>query len=265
MEWKGAGNIKTPMISYRYSRNLRNRADARQRIEAIVTKQFFDRDRLAVDLFSGGNRSRLCWIHRDRLRTGKRIYIRYRFAVENLKSETIMKIVFPVLLLSSLSLVFPRLTEIDLQEQKGASAYESDKFPVVEHDGIVVTLLEESVSRSPDGKQIVNAFLFMVENRTTKPTQLSIQSPFRFFSNDRERYRDADKGIPKTRGTSYEYNRQRLPEFDDLPNPLDETKTILYRYRLHDELPQSVNALEAGFGFGHNGEIKTFRFPINRR
>jgi hypothetical protein len=105
----------------------------------------------------------------------------------------------------------------------------------------------------------------MVENRTTKPTQLSIQSPFRFFSNDSERYRDADNGIPKTRGTSYEYNRQRLPEFDDLPNPLDETKTILYRYRLHDELPQSVNALEAGFGFGHNGEIKTFRFPINRR
>jgi len=76
-----------------------------------------------------------------------------------------MRIVLFILLLSSLSIVLPLLAEINSQQNNGVTAAESGTFPFVEHDGIVVTLIEESVSRSPDGNQIVTSFLFNVENR----------------------------------------------------------------------------------------------------
>ena len=193
----------------------------------------------------------------------RRIHIKTSYLLKTLKSKTTMRIVLFILLLSSLSIVLPLLAEINSQQNNGVTAAESGTFPFVEHDGIVVTLIEESVSRSPDGNQIVTSFLFMVENRNEKPGQRSIKSPFRFFSSDSELYQSASNGLPKTSGAFYEYNRQRLPEFDGLPKPVDESKTFLYRYRIHDELPQSVNAVEAGFG--QNGEIRTYRFPLHSR
>lgn len=185
-----------------------------------------------------------------------------RYLLKKPKSKTTMRIVLFILLLSSLSIVLPLLAEINSQQKNGVTAAESGTFPFVEHDGIVVTLIEESISRSPDVNQIVTSFLFNVENRNEMLGQHSIKVPFRFFSSDSELYQDASNGLPKTSGVSYEYNRQRLPEFDGLPNPVDESKTFLYRYRIHDELPRSVSAAEAGFG--QNGEIRRYRFPLHR-
>lgn len=173
-----------------------------------------------------------------------------------------MRIALLFVLLVSASLAL-QLPADENPQENGISAAESETFPVVEHNGFVVTLIADTVSRSPDGKHTTTSFLFMVENQNEKPGQHSQGSPVRFFGRDGELYRDASNGLPKTGSLVAKYGWQYLPHFDELPKPTDGSKTRLVRHWIHDELPQSANALEVDFG--QNGHNHTFRFPIRRR
>ncbi|MAJ46218.1 MAG: hypothetical protein CMJ57_02690 [Planctomycetaceae bacterium] len=173
-----------------------------------------------------------------------------------------MRIAILVLLLAGVSIVLPILADDD-PRAINAKATNTTTFPTAEHDGIVVTLIEESVSRSPDGKHTVTSFLFMVENRNENPGTRTIVSPLRFFSPEGELHRDSSNGVPKTGGKTIRYNKQDLPKFDELPEPANGSKTYLYRQWIQAGLPRNVIAVEAAFG--QDGKTNSYRFPIRRR
>ena len=151
----------------------------------------------------------------------------------------------------------------DVARDEHAKAAESEAFPSIEKNGIVATLIEESVSRSPDGKHVATSFLFMVENRSKNPGPYIHRSPIRIFGNGGELYRDASNGSPKTATVTSEYSRRELPRFDELPEAVDPARTLLVRHWIHDELPDKAIAVEVGFG--QNGKVQNFRFPIHPR
>ena len=174
-----------------------------------------------------------------------------------------MKLVLFILLLAGgVLIVLPILADDDLRTEN-AKATNGPIFPIAEHDGIVVTLIEESVSRSPDGKQAVTSFLFMVENRNENPGMRTMGSPLRIFSSKGELYRDASNGVPKTGSGTIRYNKQELPKFAKLPEPASGSKTYLYRHWIQAELPRNVIAVEASFG--QDGKTSSYRFPVRRR
>ena len=173
-----------------------------------------------------------------------------------------MKTTLLILLIAGLSLLLPALTQ---EKPKGAdnTASETPSFPTVEHDGIFVTLLEQSVSRSPDRKQAVTSFLFMVENRNKNPGMRHAGSPLRMFSTTGELHHDATSGAPKTWAGTIRYNKQELPKFSEIPEPADGSNVYLRRHQVQAELPQGVVAIEASFG--RDGKLNSYRFPVHRR
>lgn len=173
-----------------------------------------------------------------------------------------MRIAIFVLLLAGVSIVLPILAEDD-PCTINAKVTNTTSFPTAEHDGIVVTLIEESVSRSPDGKHTVSSFLFMVENRNENPGVRTNGSSLRIFSPEGELHRDASNGVPKTGSGTIRYNKQVLPKFADLPEPADGSKTYLYRHWVQAELPRNVIAVEVAFG--QTGKTNSYRFPIRRK
>ena len=166
-----------------------------------------------------------------------------------------------ILSVAYISIVSPLLT----QDPKGADkpVSEPPSFPTVEHDGIFVTLLEQSVSRSPDRKQTVTSFLFMVENRNKNPGRRHAGAPLRIFNAKGEFHHDATNGAPKTWAGTIQYNKQALPKFSAIPKPVDESNVYLYRHQIQTELPQDVVAVEASFG--RDGKLNSYRFPVQRR
>ena len=89
-----------------------------------------------------------------------------------------------LLLAGSVSIVSPLVA--DEPRTANAMVVDSEAFPAAEQNGIVATLIEESFSRSPDGKYVVTSFLFMVENRNEKPGRHSHRSLIRIFSSQGE-------------------------------------------------------------------------------
>ena len=166
------------------------------------------------------------------------------------------------MIIAGVSIGLPILADDD-PRTINAQATNATTFPTAKHDGIVVTLIEESVSRSPDGKYTVTSFLFMVENRNENPGMRTNGSPLRIFSPEGELHRNANNGVPKTGSGTIRYNKQDLPAFTELPEPADESKTYLYRHWIQAELPRNVIAVEAAFG--QDGKTNSYRFPIRRR
>ena len=173
-----------------------------------------------------------------------------------------MKTTLLMLVFAGLSLLLPPLTQ-EKPKDAARTASESPAFPTVEHDGIFVTLLEQSVSRSPDRKQAVTSFLFMVENRNKNPGMRHTGSPLRMFSTKGEIHHDATNGAPKTWAGTIRYNKQNLPRFSGIPEPADGADVYLKRHQIQTELPQDIVAIEALFG--RDGKTNSYRFSVHGR
>ncbi len=171
-----------------------------------------------------------------------------------------MRIALLIPLLAGVSIALPILADDD---PLIANATNIPTFPSAEHDGIVVTLLEESVSRSPTGKYTVTSFLFMVENRNENPGTLSAVAPLQIFLPEGELMRHVGNSVPKTASVLMMYNKQELPHFAELPEPADGARTYLCRHSIHAEFPLNVVAVQAAFG--QDGKSNSYRFPIRHR
>ncbi len=167
-----------------------------------------------------------------------------------------------ILSVAGICLFLSPLTQ-DKPKVSDKPANDTASFPTVEHDDIFVTLLEHSVSRSPDRNQTVTSFLFMVENRNENPGMRHVGSPLRMFSAEGELHHDATNGAPKTWAETIRYNKQALPKFSGIPEPADGSSVYLRRHQVQTELPQDVVAIEASFG--RDGKLNSYRFPIHRR
>lgn len=138
---------------------------------------------------------------------------------------------------------------------------DQDLFQTIEHDGLRVTFLETTETRTPNGKHASTSFLFLVENNSNKVGNRSHNSPVRLYDDKNSMlFSDASNGSPKTGCIVMDYAPQNENGLPTIPKVKNVETTMLVRHWIATRLPKNITSVEADFGI--DGNNKAFRFSL---